>query len=171
MAQAVALESMLSSSSGHGSGLTGVVSIELAEWVAVAKVLGRRLCSLCGRGFNTADVTTHGFDMPAIPPPPPGQCSGKGGPGLPCPVHSPGGLVRREDDTEEVVRRRLQVHRDSTAPLLRFYEARGLLVRFQVKKGVKDAPQLRHIMTNMLQQQQQQEAAAVAGGGPGPHSP
>jgi hypothetical protein len=49
------------------------------------------------RSFNMAHVVRDGFDMPAIPPPPPGQCP-----------HDPGGCpvwteaARRSDDNEEV---------------------------------------------------------------------
>lgn len=35
----------------------------------------------------------------------------------------------RSDDTEEVIRRRLQVYERNTAPLIEFYEERGILVR------------------------------------------
>ncbi len=38
-------------------------------------------------------------------------------------------LEGRDDDTEDVIRKRLEVYTDSTAPLTAFYEARGLLVR------------------------------------------
>ncbi len=35
----------------------------------------------------------------------------------------------RKDDTEEVVRRRLEVYAEETAPLLELYDSRGLLIR------------------------------------------
>jgi adenylate kinase len=35
----------------------------------------------------------------------------------------------RSDDTEDVIRNRLAVYEDSTAPLIGFYEARGILLR------------------------------------------
>ena len=38
-------------------------------------------------------------------------------------------LEGRDDDTEDVIRKRLEVYTDSTAPLTAFYESRGLLVR------------------------------------------
>jgi len=36
--------------------------------------------------------------------------------------------VQRDDDTEEAVRRRLQVYEEQTAPLVDYYRERGLLV-------------------------------------------
>lgn len=38
-------------------------------------------------------------------------------------------LEGRDDDTEEVIRKRLEVYTESTAPLTAFYDARGVLVR------------------------------------------
>lgn len=39
-----------------GIGVDRVVNITLPEWVAVVKSAARRSCSVCGRGFNVADV-------------------------------------------------------------------------------------------------------------------
>ena len=36
-------------------------------------------------------------------------------------------FVRREDDKPEAVRNRLKVYRDQTAPILPYYQAKGLL--------------------------------------------
>jgi adenylate kinase len=129
--------------------LHGAVSIELEEWVAVAKVMARHACSLCGKSFNSAHIVIDGYDMPAMLPPAPGLCGGKDD--KPCPVHDKGGYDTREDDRDEaVVKRRYEVYRQQTAPLMGFYEERGLLHRFTVKRGIKDAPTL---MQAMLQRQ------------------
>ena len=37
-------------------------------------------------------------------------------------------LVQRADDAEETVRKRLEVYREQTAPLVDFYRAKGRLV-------------------------------------------
>ncbi len=52
------------------------------------------------------------------PPKQPGVCDKCGGE-----------LYQRPDDTPEVVRRRLRVYLDQTAPLIARYEGAGLLVR------------------------------------------
>jgi adenylate kinase len=52
------------------------------------------------------------FDPPKVA----GVCDRCGGP-----------LVQRPDDAEDVVRRRLEVYNESTAPLLKYYTERGLL--------------------------------------------
>jgi adenylate kinase len=72
----------------------------------VERLTGRRTCSDCGSIFH----------LVANPPAEAGRCDGCGGE-----------LVQRDDDREEVVLNRLEVHRTQTAPLENFYFERGLL--------------------------------------------
>ncbi len=72
----------------------------------VARLTGRRTCAECGRIFH---VDTD-------PPSQPGRCDDCGG-----------DIVQRDDDREEVVLNRLEVHRTQTAPLEDFYFERGVL--------------------------------------------
>jgi adenylate kinase len=53
---------------------------------------------------------------------------------------------QREDDTEEIVRRRLEVYREKTAPLIEYYGRLGLLCRVdgdlsiaEVSEGIREA--------------------------------
>ncbi len=57
---------------------------------------------------------------------------------------------QREDDTEQVVRRRLEVYREKTEPLIEYYERLGLLRRIdgdraivQVSVGIHEALEVR----------------------------
>jgi len=72
----------------------------------VERLTGRRTCSNCGRIFHLI------YD----PPSEAGRCDS-------C----SGEIVQRDDDREEVVLNRLEVHRTQTAPLENFYFERGLL--------------------------------------------
>lgn len=72
----------------------------------VERLTGRRTCSDCGRIFHLS------YD----PPSDAGRCDGCGG-----------DIVQRDDDREEVVVNRLEVHRVQTEPLENFYFERGLL--------------------------------------------
>jgi len=72
----------------------------------VERLTGRRTCAGCGRIFH---VVTD-------PPSAEGRCDDCGGE-----------IVQRDDDREEVVLNRLEVHRTQTAPLEQFYWERGLL--------------------------------------------
>jgi adenylate kinase len=53
------------------------VNIALERWVAVEKMLARVSCKNCGGSFNTADILTDGYDMPAILPDPDKCVKGK----------------------------------------------------------------------------------------------
>ena len=72
----------------------------------VARLTGRRTCSQCGCIFH----------LVTDPPTAEGRCDG-------C----EGEIVQRDDDREEVVLNRLEVHRTQTAPLEDFYFERGVL--------------------------------------------
>jgi adenylate kinase len=89
-----------------GRPLSGVVALALDEDLAVKRIAGRRTCADCQTVFNVE------FDPPRAP----GRCDRCGGT-----------LLQRTDEDEDTVRRRLEVYRVSTAPLLGFYSARGLL--------------------------------------------
>ena len=86
--------------------LSAVLAFVLDLEIAVKRIAGRRTCSVCGRPDN----------VEFAPPEVPGRCDACGGT-----------LFQRSDDEEGPVRRRLDVYRESTEPLLKFYSERGLL--------------------------------------------
>jgi adenylate kinase len=98
IAQAEALEKLLRD---LGTPLDSVVLMNLDLGVLFKRLTGRRICELCGRVFN---VYTS--------PPPPAQ------------THR---LVQRPDDKEEVIGKRLEVYEAQTKPLIKYYQAAGLL--------------------------------------------
>jgi len=102
-AQADALERRLDE---MGRPLTAVLAFDLPDELAVKRIAGRRTCSRCGESTNVA------LDPPKVD----GVCDRCGG-----------ALIQRDDDREEIVRRRLEVYHLSTAPLWDFYRNRGLL--------------------------------------------
>jgi adenylate kinase len=86
--------------------IDAVINYELPEEEVIRRLGGRRTCGACGRSFHVED----------LPPAVPGQCDTCGG-------H----LRQREDDRPEAIRVRLASYREATAPLIQFYEQRGLL--------------------------------------------
>ena len=103
VAQAEALTRMLKE---LGAPLSRVVSLEVGEEELVRRLSGRRTCQACGELFH---VESH---RPRVE----GTCDKCGG-------H----LIQREDDKEETIRRRLQVYRKQTEPLIGYYQSQGLL--------------------------------------------
>jgi adenylate kinase len=97
LAQAEALQSMLKE---LGTPLESVVLLNLDLGILFKRLTGRRICQDCGKVFN---VFTS--------PPPQGK-------------HR---LIQRPDDKEEVIGKRLEVYEAQTKPLIKYYEAAGLL--------------------------------------------
>ena len=90
-------------------GLTAVLCIEAPDDEVVRRLSGRRMCVKAG----------HVYNIHTDPPKRDEVCDQDGSQ-----------LVQRDDDREETVRKRLAVYHRQTAPLVRFYEERDILRRF-----------------------------------------
>lgn len=101
--QAESLESGLAS---HDAKLDLVLDFRLADAEIVRRIVGRRVCTNCNSTYNTE----------FLPPRTAGVCDKCGST-----------LVQRVDDREDVIVTRLQTYRSQTAPLVDFYERKGLL--------------------------------------------
>ncbi len=114
-----------------------VLNFVLPESVLLEKLLGRRLCSICGRNFNVADINQGDIVMPPLLYKP-GDCDNRCGGSPP--------LVQRKDDVEAVIRERLRVYESETKPVLDFYKSKGVLKEFHVKRGLDDLPEVARIV-------------------------
>jgi adenylate kinase len=113
--QADALERMLEE---RGQSLSGVMCLAIPEERLVRRLTARRECPVCQRAYN----------LDSAPP----------RDGRHCDDHPGVELVQRADDTEETVRRRLEVYREQTAPLVEYYRSRGRLTEVS-GEGTMDA--------------------------------
>jgi adenylate kinase len=104
--QAEMLESALDS---RGRLLTAVLLIEVDDDEVIRRLSGRRTCVKNGHVYHVE------FD----PPKNEGVCDQDGS-----------RLVQRDDDKPETIRKRLSVYHEQTAPLVDWYEERGVLRRF-----------------------------------------
>jgi adenylate kinase len=102
--QAEALDHMLAS---RGMAVDHVIEIKVDEAALIDRISGRLTCAKCGASFHRR----HN------PPQVEGVCDSCGA----------ADLVSRADDRPEAVRARFEVYRRQTAPILPYYEARGLL--------------------------------------------
>lgn len=107
------------------------VNLVLDENILVEKALARRICEGCGNGYNLANICRDGYQMPPLLPKVEGKCD-----------KCCGNLITRKDDTEEIIRDRLGIYFKETFPIIEYYREKGLLMEFQVKKGVADLPDL-----------------------------
>jgi len=89
-----------------GRSITRALSYDVAEEVLVERLSGRRSCPRCGAVYH---VSQH-------PPRRDGYCD-----------RDDAGLVQRDDDKPESVKKRLHEYATKTEPLRRFYRERGLL--------------------------------------------
>lgn len=113
VAQAEALEKMLSQ---KGIVLDGVVQMAVDDDKLVERIVGRFTCSGCGEGYHDK------FKQPAKAD----SCDKCG---------EEGKFTRRSDDNEATVRERLNTYHTQTAPILPFYQNRGML---RVVNGMAD---------------------------------
>jgi adenylate kinase len=102
VAQAKALDEVLKEKQME---LGGVVSLEVDEAEVVRRLSSRRVCSKCGRIYSTAGGTVA-----------PAACESCGSE-----------VITRADDQPDAIRRRLQVYKDQTEPLVDYYTKTGIL--------------------------------------------
>ena len=104
--QAEALDAMLAE---HGLKLDHVILMEVDEGALVDRLSGRFTCARCGASYHER------YNRPHID-------------GV-CDVCGCREFVHRADDRPEAVEARFEVYRRQTAPILPYYEARGILRR------------------------------------------
>lgn len=83
--------------------LDAIAFLDVDREKLVERLTGRRVCSDCGTNYHVD------FD----PPEQPGTCDECGG-----------DVLQREDDTEDVVRNRLDTYDENTAPVIEHYQGR-----------------------------------------------
>ncbi|MEU8568098.1 adenylate kinase [Streptomyces pathocidini] len=116
--QAKALDEILLE---RGIALDAVLDLEVPEDEVVKRIAGRRTCR-----SNSA----HTFHVEYKKPKVEGVCDECGGE-----------LYQREDDSEETVRRRLEVYHRETEPIIDYYQAQGLVVTISALGKVSEVTQ------------------------------
>jgi adenylate kinase len=105
-AQAVSLDRLLGE---RGMKLDHVIELIVDEQALIDRITGRFSCAKCGEGYHDR------YKLPKVP--------------TLCDVCGADEFKRRPDDTAETVRTRLAEYRAKTAPILPYYEERGLVRR------------------------------------------
>ena len=106
--QAEALDKILAE---RNQGLDAVLSLEVDEDEVVRRLGGRKVCSKCGAIHIAGSAVCE-------------ACGGD--------------LITRADDQPEAIRRRLQVYRDQTEPLVEYYDRAGILKRIPATGSVEE---------------------------------
>jgi len=90
----------------RGKAINHVISIDVDQEELLARITGRLTCRDCGKGFHIT------FDPPEVA----ATCDDCGSE-----------LYQRTDDSEETMRKRLEVYHQQTAPLVAYYAEASLL--------------------------------------------
>lgn len=104
------------------------VVIDLEEELLVKRIAGRRACTACGATYNIYDNA----------PKQEGICDACGAE-----------LVKRKDDEEDIVRERINIYHNETAPILSELEKISTVIRFD---GNKDINVLNDEIVNALKE-------------------
>jgi adenylate kinase len=102
-AQAEALDKMLAS---LNMSLDAALSVDVPFEDLMKRLTGRRTCKSCGQMYN----------IHFKPPQKEGACD-----------KCSGELFQRDDDKEETIKKRLDVYNAQTAPLIDYYQGKGIL--------------------------------------------
>ncbi|MEL1250700.1 adenylate kinase [Aurantiacibacter gilvus] len=114
-AQAVSLDEILAK---HDRKLDFVIELLVDEEALVDRITGRFTCANCGEGYHDR------HKLPEVE----GVCDKCGSTEF----------KRRPDDNEETVRTRMAEYRAKTAPILPFYEQRGIVQRVDGMAAIDD---------------------------------
>jgi adenylate kinase len=83
-----------------------VVDLDVPTEVVLVRLASRRVCTDCGANYSVQAPPKHGW-----------TCD-----------HCGGDVIQRADDTEDAIKRRLDIYEAETSPLIQWYEERGLLM-------------------------------------------
>ena len=93
-----------------------VVNFDIPDSIVLERLGGRRVCRKCGYNFHIV------FDKPKRE----NICD-----------HCGGEVYTRDDDKSEAIRRRIEVYRAQTAPLIDYYRGKGLLTDVDARPAVE----------------------------------
>lgn len=113
--QAEALDFLLAERHRH---LEHVIELVVDEDALVERITGRFSCANCGTPYHDKFKPTK---VPGV-----------------CDACGSTEFVRRKDDNEQTVRTRMAEYRSKTAPILPYYDARGLVRRVNGMASVDD---------------------------------
>ena len=83
------------------------INLVVPEWILIARLTTRRTCKDCGKIYN----------IKYLKPKKEGICDKCGGQ-----------LIQRADETEEGIKKRLEVYERETKPLIKYYKDKGILI-------------------------------------------
>lgn len=105
----------------RGVKLTKAIYLAVDQDTLMQRLTGRRVCAQCGASYH----------LELRPPVQEGVCD-----------HCAGPLEQREDDSPATAAKRLMVYEEQTAPLIGFFEEKGLLMKIDGDQPISDVTQI-----------------------------
>jgi adenylate kinase len=93
-----------------------ILNLKASDKTIISRLSGRRMC-------KKYDAIYH---IDNIPPKKDGICDKCGGE-----------LIQRDDDKPEVIKERIQVYHNETAPLIEYYEKKGILIDIETDQPLE----------------------------------
>lgn len=112
--QALGLEKLLSKLNME---INKVFFFDVDENDVIKRIVSRRSCPKCSKIYN----------LITDPPKNDKMCDH-------CNVE----LIQRNDDREDVVRKRIEIYKDLTSPLISYYRTQGIFVTIDARKKIND---------------------------------
>jgi len=98
-----------------------VLNFVANDEIIIERLSGRRVCSECGTIFHVKN----------IPPKIEGICD-----------VCDGKLIQREDDKPDSIKKRLDVYKNQTAPLIGYYKEKGILAEIDASKPIEKVDEI-----------------------------
>lgn len=113
IAQANLLETILTE---LGSAKKFLIKLDADDNIIINRITNRMVCNVCGNILIKTEVKEN----------------------FVCPVcKSVNSYVRRKDDDEEVIKRRLKVYHETTAPVFHFYEGKATIIEIDGTQNIE----------------------------------
>ncbi|MEY2469073.1 MAG: adenylate kinase [Actinomycetota bacterium] len=128
-------------SQAHGLGklldpirLDMVIDLHISTDEALSRLNGRRVCSTCAAIYHVSKPPKYDWTCD--------NCGGE--------------VVQRDDDTDDAIRRRLQLYEEETKPLIEYYFDRGMLITVD---GLGTTDQVAERLTAAIDRRREQGGA------------
>ncbi len=95
--------------------LDAAINLEIEDKVVVERIVNRRICSNCGKGYNIVTLKPKNENI----------CDDCGG-----------NLYQRKDDTLETIDERLHIYNTQTKPIIEYYRNLGILVSINSNQSI-----------------------------------
>lgn len=103
---------------------TILIKLDAKDEIIISRLSNRLVCSKCGNIIVNTEYTEN----------------------YPCPVcKSLNSYIKRKDDDEEVVRRRLKVYHETTAPVFEFYQDKATIIE------IDGSQEIDYVTSNILE--------------------